>query len=200
MTRMNKRQVVEQWCKVSRLEGVDHTRGTQAAIKQSKAFLQTLIDLIDVEQARYRYIAQRICDVHWEHNIAHRTDQTEGYPGHHGCRVRLRGRKLELSWFYNSFVLKKNGTGYAVYSEHISKQGRYRHFKSAFVRAQNWEKPVIADIEDGFELIRRLNANLTQLRRTLKSSAHLVAELEAYLEETLAPLAKAAKTEGTSKR
>src|SRR5690606_23881548 len=100
----------------------------------------------------------------------------------------------------NSFVLKKNGTGHAVYSEHISKQGRYRHFKSAFVRAQNWEKPVIADIEDGFELIRRLNANLTQLRRTLKSSAHILSELEAYLEETLAPLARAAKTEGTSKR
>ena len=117
------------------------------------------MDLIDIEQARYRYLAQRICDVYWEHNIAHRTDQTEGYPGHHGCRVRLRGRKLELSWYYNSFVPK-----------------------------------------EGFELIRRLNANLTQLRRTLKSSVCLLAELEAYLEEILAPLARAAKTEGTGKK
>jgi len=51
MTRIKKQQVVEQWCKVSRLEGIDHSRGTQAAIKQSKAFLQMLADLIDVEQA-----------------------------------------------------------------------------------------------------------------------------------------------------
>lgn len=200
MTRMNKQQVVDHWCHASRLEGVDHTRGTQAATEQSKAFLQTLMDLIDIEQARYRYLAQRICDVCWEHNIAHRTDQTEGYPGHHGCRVRLRGRKLELSWYYNSFVPKEGRTGHAVYSEHISKEGQYRYFKSAFARAQDWEKPVIADIEDGFELIRRLNANLTQLRRTLKSSVRLLAELEAYLEEILAPLARAAKTEGTGKK
>ena len=75
-----------------------------------------------------------------------------------------------------------------------------QYFKSAFARAQDWENPVIADIEDGFELIRRLNANLTQLRRTLKSSVCLLAELEAYLEEILAPLARAAKTEGTGKK
>ncbi len=66
MTRMNKQQVVDHWCHASRLEGVDHTRGTQAATEQSKAFLQTLMDLIDIEQARYRYLAQRICDVYWE--------------------------------------------------------------------------------------------------------------------------------------
>ena len=58
MTRMNKQQVVDHWCHASRLEGVDHTRGTQAATEQSKAFLQTLMDLIDIEQARYRYLAQ----------------------------------------------------------------------------------------------------------------------------------------------
>jgi hypothetical protein len=97
-------------------------------------------------------------------------------------------------------VPKEGGTGHAVYSEHISKEGQYRYFKSAFARAQDWENPVIADIEDGFELIRRLNANLTQLRRTLKSSVCLLAELEAYLEEILAPLARAAKTEGTGKK
>ena len=124
MTRMKKQQVVEQWCKVSRLEGIDHSRGTQAAIKQSKAFLQMLADLIDVEQARYRYIAQRICDVYWEHNIAHRTDQTEGYPGHHGCRVRLRGRKLELSWYYNSFVPKEGGTGQVEHTVRITRASR----------------------------------------------------------------------------
>jgi len=50
MTRMNKQQVVDHWCHASRLEGVDHTRGTQAATEQSKAFLQTLMDLIDIER------------------------------------------------------------------------------------------------------------------------------------------------------
>ena len=139
MTRMNKQQVVDHWCHASRLEGVDHTRGTQAATEQSKAFLQTLMDLIDIEQARYRYLAQRICDVYWEHNIAHRTDQTEGYPGHHGCRVRLRGRKLELSWytihscqkkaepdtpFTANIFLKRVSTGISSLHSRVRKTGK----------------------------------------------------------------------------
>lgn len=198
--RMTHQEICEEWEAVSRAQNVNHRRGTEAAIKQCRQNLAAFHQEADVEQARYRYLAQRICDHFWYHNIAHRTDSTPGYPGHFGCRVRLRKRKLELSWYYNSFVPKKSGEGRSVFSQHIRKEGRYRYHKPAFTRAQDWEKVVIEDIENGFELVRRLNTNLAQLRRTLKSSVHLLAELEAYLEETLSLSAKTVKAQGTSKK
>ncbi|MCD1646919.1 conjugative transfer protein MobI(A/C) [Marinobacter adhaerens] len=193
--RMTHQEICAEWESVSRAQTVNHQRGIKAAITQCRQFLTAIHQQADVEQARYRYLAQRLCDHFWSQNMAHRTDKTPGYPGHFGCRVRLRKRKLELSWYFNRFVPKKSGEGRSVFSEYIRKEGRYRYHKPAFARAQDWEKVVIEDIENGFELVRRLNANLAQLRRTLKSSTHLMAELEAYLEETAPSLVNVSKTE-----
>lgn len=130
----------------------------------SKRLLTAVHQQADVEQARYRYLAQRLCDNFWTHNMAHRTDKTPGYPGHFGCRVRLRERKLELSWYY------------------IRKEGRYRYHKPAFTRAQDWEQPLIMETEDGFEMLRRLNANLAELRRIVLKSERLLKNLEEHLD------------------
>lgn len=136
MTRkMTYREICNEWMGVSRARNVDHRRGTKVAIAQCRQFLAMTLLQAKVEQARYCYLAQRICDHFWSHKIAHRTDETPGYPGHFGCRVRLRQRKLELSWHYNRFVAKKSGDGQRVFSEYVRKEGRYRYHKSAFTRA-----------------------------------------------------------------
>ncbi|MCE9788616.1 conjugative transfer protein MobI(A/C) [Shewanella chilikensis] len=51
-------------------------------------------------------------DLFWQHNKAHRGKETPGYPGHYGCRVRLRDRKFEIYWFYNEFTRKKGTDGH----------------------------------------------------------------------------------------
>lgn len=185
--RMNHRDICKEWMAVSRLKNVDHRRGTEAALAQCRRFLATVLAQTEVEQTRYYYVAQQGCDHLWSHNIAHRTAETSGYPGHHGCRVRLRQRKLELSWYYNHFVPKKSGEGCSVFSEYIRKEGRCRYHKSAFARAQDWEKPRILETEDGFEIVRKLNANLMELRRVVRSSERLLNDLEKHLGGLKAP-------------
>jgi hypothetical protein len=146
-----------------------------------RQFLAAIHQQANVEQARYRYLAQPLCDHFWSHNIAHRTDSTPGYPGHYGCRVRLRKRKLELSWYYNRFVPKKSGEGRSVFSEYIRKEGRFRYHKPAFTRAQDWEQPLIMETEAGLEMLRRLNANQAELCRVVRKSERLLKDLEEHL-------------------
>lgn len=187
MARMNKRELCEKWAEVSRKDDVDHVGGARAALGQCRLCLASAQEDTEVEQARYRYLAQRISDNFWAHNVAHRTKETPGYPGHHGCRVRLRGRKLEMYWYYNEFYKKKKGGGKGVISTHISKEGRHRYHKTAFARAQGWEKSVIEETESGFELIRNLNANLTQVRRLMKTNTRLLDALEQQLASMTKP-------------
>jgi len=179
--RMTHQEICEEWESVSRAQNLDHRRGTEAAIRQCRQFLAAIQQQADVEQARYRYLAQRLCDHFWSHNVAHRTDQTPGYPGHFGCRVRLRKRKLELSWYYNRFVPKKGSEGRSVFSEYIRKEGQYRYHKPAFTRAQDWEQPLIMETETGFEMLRRLNANQAELCRIVRKSERLLKDLEEHL-------------------
>ncbi|WP_036149400.1 MULTISPECIES: conjugative transfer protein MobI(A/C) [unclassified Marinobacter] len=179
--RMTHQEICEEWESVSRAQNLDHRRGTEAAIRQCRQFLAAIQQQADVEQARYRYLAQRLCDHFWSHNVAHRTDQTPGYPGHFGCRVRLRKRKLELSWYYNRFVPKKGSEGRSVFSEYIRKEGQYRYHKPAFTRAQDWEQPLIMETETGFEMLRRLNANQAELCRIVRKSERLLKDLEDHL-------------------
>lgn len=188
--KMTYREICNEWMKVSRARNVDHRHGTQAAIAQCRQFLATTFLQAEVEQARYYYLAQQICDHLWSHNIAHRTDETPGYPGHFGCRVRLRQRKLELSWYYNRFVAKKSGDGQRVFSEYIRKEGRYRYHKSAFARAQGWEKPRIMETEAGFEIVRKLNANLAELRRIVRKGESLLNDLEEHLDGLKGPVSR----------
>lgn len=185
--RMTHQEICAEWESVSRAQNVNHQAGVKAAITQCRQFLAAIHQQADVEQARYRYLAQRLCDYFWSHNIAHRTDETPGYPGHFGCRVRLRQRKLELSWYYNRFVAKKSGDGQRVFSEYVRKESRYRYHKSAFARAQHWEKPRIMETEAGFEIVRKLNANLMELRRVVRSSERLLNDLEKHLGGLKAP-------------
>ncbi|WP_323852385.1 hypothetical protein [Xenorhabdus szentirmaii] len=56
---------------------------------------------------RYFYIAQKIANLLWQHNLVHRGKESEGYPGHFSCRVRLRNKKLETFWVCNEFKPKK---------------------------------------------------------------------------------------------
>ncbi|MGO1660000.1 MAG: conjugative transfer protein MobI(A/C) [Marinobacter sp.] len=179
--RMTHQEICAEWESVSRAQNVNHRRGTEAAIKQCRQFLAAIQQQADVEQARYRYLAQRLCDYFWSHNMAHRSDKTPGYPGHFGCRVRLRKRKLELSWYYNRFVPKKSGEGRSVFSAYIRKEGRFRYHKPAFTRAQDWERLIISEVEAGFEMLRRLNANQAELRRIVLKSERLLKNLEEHL-------------------
>jgi hypothetical protein len=78
--RMTHQEICEKWEAVSRAKNVNHQRGTKAAITQCRQFLTAIHQQADVEQARYRYLAQRLCDHFWSHNVAHRTDQTLRLP------------------------------------------------------------------------------------------------------------------------
>lgn len=179
--RMTHQELCAEWESVRRAQNVNHQRGIKAAITQCRQFLTAIHQQADVEKERYRYLAQRLCDHFRPHNMAHRTDKTPGYPGHFGCRVLLRKRKLELSWYYNRFIPKKSREGRSVFSEYIRKEGRYRYHKSAFTGAQDWEQPLIMETEDGFKMLRRLNANQAELRRIVLKRERLLKDLEEHL-------------------
>ncbi|HFM0762561.1 TPA: conjugative transfer protein MobI(A/C), partial [Escherichia coli] len=101
----------------------------------------------------------------WLNNVAHRGKNSEGYPGHFGCRVRQRNKKLEIFWVYNEFKPKKNSDKYQVISHYLPREGNYRYSQSTFTRAQDWEKSVITAVEDAFSIIRRANSNLMRVRQ-----------------------------------
>ena len=68
-----------------------------------------------------------------------------------------------------------------MFSEYIRKEGRFRYHKPAFTRTQDWEKPLIMETEDGFEMLRRLNANQAELCRIVRKSERLLKDLEEHL-------------------
>lgn len=131
----------------------------------SEQYLHYTHKSTEIEQLRYYYIAQRIADLYWQHNRDHRGKDSPGYPGHFGCRVRLREMKLEIFWVYNEFKPKKNSDKYQVISHYLPREGNYRYPQSTFTRAQDWEKPVITAVEDAFSIIRRANSNLMRVRQ-----------------------------------
>ncbi|EJK2993914.1 hypothetical protein NDM55_002879 [Vibrio cholerae] len=131
----------------------------------SEQYLHYTHKSTEIEQLRYFYIAQKIADLFWQHNVAHRGKNSEGYPGHFGCRVRLRNKKLEIFWVYNEFKLKKNSDGFQVISHYLPHEGNYRYPKNTFTRAQDWEKPIIEIVENSFAVIRRANSNLMRIRQ-----------------------------------
>ncbi|MEL6115624.1 conjugative transfer protein MobI(A/C) [Photobacterium sp. SP02] len=147
---------------------VDHEEATLYAFSTSEMYLRYIHKSTELEQLRYYYIAQRIADLYWQHNRDHRGKDSPGYPGHFGCRVRLREMKLEIFWVYNEFKPKKNADGFQVISHYLPREGHYRYPKTTFTRAQEWEKPVIEVVEDAFSTIRRANANLIRMRQLCK--------------------------------
>ena len=70
-----------------------------------------------------------------------------------------------------------------MFSEYIRKEGRFRYHKPAFTRAQDWEQPLISEVEAGFEMLRRLNANQAELCRIVRKSERLLKHLEEHLGE-----------------
>ncbi|WP_267779106.1 conjugative transfer protein MobI(A/C) [Vibrio cholerae] len=135
------------------------------SLSVSEQYLHYTHKSTEIEQLRYFYIAQKIADLFWQHNRDHRGKNSEGYPGHFGCRVRLRNKKLEIFWVYNQFKPKKNADGFQVISHYLPRDGHFRYPKTTFTRAQDWEKPVIEAVEDAFAIIRRANANLMRVRQ-----------------------------------
>ncbi|MEA3588155.1 hypothetical protein J6I75_07295 [Pseudidiomarina sp. 1APP75-27a] len=180
-------EIIEHWHQAARAENIDHRNGSQAAFAQCRQYLQSLSESLDVERARLRYVAQRFSDHFWAHNKAHRTPDTSGYPGHHGCRVRMLRGSLEMHWYYNVFVKRKSGHGHDVFSQHICREHKHRYAKSAFNRAQDWELPIIDETESGFEMVRTVNANLTQIRYQIRANLKQLNKLEAHLQSLQSP-------------
>ncbi|SEK65970.1 conjugative transfer protein MobI(A/C) [Ectothiorhodospira marina] len=185
--KMSRENTIKMWNQVGRDKTLKHDQGMKLALQQSRAMVQSGEEALEIEQARLGYLTQLIANNFWNHNLAHRTDKTPGYPGHHGCRVRHRGRKLEISWYYNSFHRKPGSESKRVFSEHICKDGQHRYYKTAFNRAQPWEKTVILETEAGFELARKINANNTKIRRLFDQNRKLLAELETHLNTMTEP-------------
>lgn len=180
-------EIAEQWHQAARSEKLDHEKSTQIAFEQCRHYLQALSEILDIERARLRYIAQRFSDHFWAHNRAHRTKETDGYPGHYGCRVRILRGSLEMHWYYNTFVKMKNGDGHAVFSKHICRALKHRYSKPAFNRAHDWERAAIEETEAGFEMVRMMNANLTHIRRLIRTNLKRLDELEDHLNSLNSP-------------
>ncbi|MEQ4622786.1 conjugative transfer protein MobI(A/C) [Providencia vermicola] len=144
---------------------IDHDEAMLFTRSTSQQYLNYIHKSVELEQLRYYYVARQIAELYWQHNKAHRGKNTPGYPGHYGCRVRLRDRKFEMYWFYNEFTRKKGTEGYNVISHYLSRGDQYRYLRSTFSLAQDWEKPVIEVVEDAFAVIRRANANLMRIRQ-----------------------------------
>ena len=175
-------EITDKWHEVARAGEFDHQQGRRMALDQCRQYLQSLSKSLDMERARLRYLAQRLSDHFWAHNEAHRTKETRGYPGHHGCRVRMLHGSLEMHWYYNTFVRVKNGKGHAVFSEHIRRALKHRYSKPAFNRAHDWERPIIEETEAGFEIVRIMNANLTHMRRLVRANLKQLDSLEAHFD------------------
>ncbi|QSX30098.1 hypothetical protein JYB88_18325 [Shewanella cyperi] len=162
---------------------VGHEDATLFAFLTSEYYLSYILKSTELEQLRYYYIAQRISDLFWQHNRAHRGKDSPGYPGHFGCRVRLRDKKLEMFWFYNEFKQKKGTVGFNVISHYLPRECGYCYSKTTFSRAQDWEKPVIEIVENSFAVIRRANANLIRIRQLCRWNDNNLYQMAGRIQE-----------------
>ncbi|WP_323863196.1 hypothetical protein [Xenorhabdus cabanillasii] len=51
---------------------IDHKEATIFALSTPEMYLRYIHKSTELEQLRYYYIAQRIADLYWQHNRAHR--------------------------------------------------------------------------------------------------------------------------------
>lgn len=96
----------------SNRQQIVHEEATLFTFSTPELYLRYIHKSTELEQLRYYYIAQRLCDLFWQHNRKHRGKNTQGYPGHFGCRVRLRDKKREMFWVYNEFKPKREPKGF----------------------------------------------------------------------------------------
>jgi hypothetical protein len=176
---MNFDEYIQAWQANMRINNINLVT---RAFTDSRKFATYTHNMCRMDQVRLAYLANRAADYFWSHNRAHRTDLTDGYPGHYGCRVRLSAPKFELSWYYNQFKRKNDGSGkHNVISHYLPKEGEHGYFNNRFNRAHDWELPIILGTEQAFRLCRRVNQNLTIIRRKTSMNLRLLGSLECLL-------------------
>lgn len=186
MTQQKISHMAEAWRIISRKQATqaDRDNATRMALQHSAEFLIAIHDMAEIEQRRYEFLANRLCDHFWQHSRAHRTMQTPGYPGHFGCRARVRQFKFECHLYYNQFIEQPKESGkYKVFSHYLPRNRQFSYYKPTFTPAHDWEKPAILATEEGFALIRQLNDQLMQMRRLSRNSQRLLGILIQHLDE-----------------
>lgn len=107
-----------------------------------------------------------VADLFWEEQ-ADRFKSKE--PGVLGVRVRVNKGTLEVAYFRNAFTRKGDSKrGKSFYAKHIRKSGKYRYTSRDFSGAYDWEKALALEHEEEHEKNRKLFAELSRARRSLR--------------------------------
>lgn len=107
-----------------------------------------------------------VADLFWEEQQEHYESKD---PGTLGVRVRVNKGTLEVAYFRNAFTRKGDTKrSKSFYANHIRKSGKYRYTSRDFSGARDWERALALEHEEEHEKNRRLFAELSQARRTLR--------------------------------
>ncbi|MCE0759432.1 hypothetical protein LWH94_09465 [Marinobacter sp. G11] len=147
--------------------------------QESRMFVQSLREQIQREIRIIALQGQKIADAYWDGVKAVResegSDKAKTYLG---TRVFLQKDSVSFQWFRqrpNPNPKKEGKRSKAkVFSRYLKKGSQMRYSRHHFVRDPDWLKELVEEAENGYELLRRRAAALTQMKYRLREYERLL--------------------------
>jgi hypothetical protein len=147
--------------------------------QESRMFVQSIREQIQREIRIIALQGQKIADAYWEGVKAVREsegpDKAKTYLG---TRVFLQKDSVSFQWFRqrpnpNPDKGGKKSTT-KVFSRYLKKGNQMRYSRHHFARDPDWLKELVEEAENGYELLRRRVAALTQMKFRLREYERLL--------------------------
>jgi|SRR5690554_4103087 hypothetical protein len=147
--------------------------------QDSRLFIQSIHEQIQRELRIIALQGQKIADAYWDGIKAIReSDGADEAKTYLGTRARLHKGSVAFDWFRqrpnpNPDKGGKKSTT-KVFSRYLKKGNQMRYSRHHFARDPDWLKELVEEAENGYELLRKRSAALTQMKFRLREYERLL--------------------------
>lgn len=127
--------------------------------------LDARISQINKDLQRVHLLAVSFADVFWEEVIDRRKANEKG--SDLGVRVRRRDSATEISYYVNSYNVKKGSNSF-LKGDYLRKSSANKYLERDFRKLYSWEKELIREMEKSFSYCRSMSKALVASRASLK--------------------------------
>lgn len=144
---------------------------------ESLRFASAVACLVEREMKTVTIEGQKLGDFFWDENEQGRHTGKSEEQCRVGTRIRRRGGSISFEWYRNSFYSTGPGeTKKQIRSKWIKQTTKGSYSMSTFKKEPQWAKEIIEMIEGRYNVLRKRNTALKELRQALIAYQKLVEE------------------------
>ncbi len=145
--------------------------------QESRTFVSQISELVEREINVTAAEGQKLGDFFWREVEDARGTGKSDEQCRVGTRVTRRGNSLSFQWYKNSFFKTGPGeTKMQIRSKYINQTVKGSYSMNSFKTEPKWAQEIIEMIEGRYNVLRRRNTALKELRQALNAYQKLVEE------------------------